>query len=118
MPDGELKPSLRAAGGGGRRPALAVGVAGVAWSGCGSSGRRQVGRRKGPTGLNEAKEAEKGFKEAKKGLSKKNKAANETIEKAEKARKKLRRASKRARKKPRRASKKPKSTRPSGAGGR
>ncbi len=65
---------------------LALGLAGVAWSGCGSNGDAKSVEEKVQSGLNEAeKQSEKAFEEAKKGLGKKNKAANETIEKAEKA---------------------------------
>jgi flagellar hook-basal body complex protein FliE len=81
----ELKPRL-ARRGGVVVACLAVGLAGVAWSGCGSSGNAKSVEEKVQTGLNEAeKSAEKGFEEAQKGLNKKNKTANETLKKAEEA---------------------------------
>jgi hypothetical protein len=65
---------------------LAIGFAGIAWSGCGGNGDAKSVEEKVQSGLNEAETSvEKGFEEAKKGLSKKNKAASEEIEQAEKA---------------------------------
>lgn len=65
---------------------LAIGIAGVAWSGCGSSGDAKSVEEKVQTGINEAeKNVEKGFEEANKNLDKKNKKAKETLEKAEEA---------------------------------
>lgn len=65
---------------------LAIGVGGIAWSGCGGNGEAKSVEEKVQTGLNEAeKKVEKGFEEANKGLNKKNKKAQETLEKAEEA---------------------------------
>jgi flagellar hook-basal body complex protein FliE len=85
--NGELKPA-RARRGGVMAAAcvLTIGVAGVAWSGCGSSGNAKSVEEKVQSGINQAeKTAEKGFEEAQKGLKNKNKAASETLEKAEEA---------------------------------
>jgi flagellar hook-basal body complex protein FliE len=65
---------------------LAIGLAGVAWSGCGGSGDASSVEEKIQTGLNEAEEGvEKGFEEANKSLGEKNNKAKETLEKAEEA---------------------------------
>jgi hypothetical protein len=65
---------------------LAIGVAGIAWSGCGGSGEAKSVEEKVQSGINEAeKGVEKGFEEANKSLGEKNKKAKETLEKAEEA---------------------------------
>lgn len=65
---------------------LVIGVAGVAWSGCGGNGEAKSVEEKVQTGLNEAgKKTEKAFEEANKNLGEKNKKAKETLEKAEEA---------------------------------
>lgn len=65
---------------------LAVGVAGVAWSGCGSSGDAKSVEEKVQTGINEAeKQVEKGFEEAQKQVNNKNSKTSEALEQAEKA---------------------------------
>jgi hypothetical protein len=65
--------------------ALAVGLAGVAWSGCGSSTDTESIENRIETSLNEVeKGAEKGLKEAEKGLEK-NKEAKKSFEKAKEA---------------------------------
>ena len=114
---------------------FAVGVAGVAWTGCGSSSsdrRKQLEdrtehhrRRPGiedalENGVNEAKESLKGAHgKNKKQLEKAEEEVKKALKRAEEpkrdsktARPKPRRDSKRARPKPKKASKKPRSTRP------
>ena len=82
----ELKPRLMRRGGV-VVACLAVGLAGVAWSGCGGNGDAKSVEEKVQTGLNEGRKADrKGLRRSEEGpQGKKNKAANETIEKAEEA---------------------------------
>jgi hypothetical protein len=65
---------------------LAVGLGGVAWSGCGGNGEAKSVEEKVQSGLTEAENSvEKGFEEAKEQVNGKNKQQNEAIEAAEKA---------------------------------
>lgn len=85
MRDGDLKARLARRGSIGLA-CLAVGIAGVAWSGCGGSGDAKSTEEKVQSGLDEAGTTiEKGFEEAHKQLNGKNKKTNEALEAAEKA---------------------------------
>lgn len=85
MKDGELRERLTRRGSV-ALACLAIGVAGVAWSGCGGNGDAKSVEEKVQTGLTEAEESvNKGLEEAKKSVNGKNKKANEAIEATEKA---------------------------------
>jgi hypothetical protein len=80
----EIKPRLMRRGGV-AVACLAVGLAGFAWSGCGSSETTKSVEQHLENGFNEAKQGvEKGVEEATKGL-KKNSEARKSFEKAKEA---------------------------------
>jgi hypothetical protein len=83
--DGDLKARLARRGSIGLT-CLVIGVAGVAWSGCGGNGNAKSVEEKVQSGINEAeKKVEKGFEEATKKSNSNNKKTNEALKAAEKA---------------------------------
>jgi hypothetical protein len=83
--DGDLKARLARRGSIGLT-CLAIGVAGVAWSGCGGSGSAKSIEEKAQSGITEVEQSvEKGFEEAKEQVKGKSKKQTEALEAAEKA---------------------------------
>ena len=82
MSDGKLKAGL-ARRRGVVAASVAIGLAGVAWSGCGSSDSTKSIEQRAEKGLEEAKKGvEKGVEEARSGLKKSEKQARKSLEKA------------------------------------
>lgn len=83
MSDGKLKGSLVGRRGAALAAGLMICLAGVAWSGCGSSDNTTSVEQSVEKGLQEAKKGfEKGVEEAESGLKKSGKEARKSLEKA------------------------------------